>query len=226
MSIHLIKEISRLKKKILQLCAMVEESVREAVESVAKKDAALAALVEEKDERIDQMEIELEEECLKTLALYQPVANDLRYVVACLKMNTDLERIADLAVNIARRAESLSHYEGEAFTVDFYPMMSRTQKMLKKTIDSFVESDLEKAYEVLAQDDEIDDMNRQMHQQINSLIRRDPDKAEFYIYFLSVSKHLERIGDCATNIAEDVIYLINGKIVRHQYRRHSADGRK
>ncbi len=210
------KEIVKLKKKILQLCAMVEENVRKAVDSVVNRDIDEAKLVNEQDIAVDQMEIEIEEECLKILALHQPVANDLRYVIACLKMNNDLERIADLSANIARRTISVAEYPNEDIPLDFYPMMDKTQAMLKKTLDAMIDMDPELAHEVMVQDDEIDEFNRQMHLEVHRLIKDNPEKAEFFIHLLSVSKQLERIGDYATNIAEDVIYMVRGEIVRHQ----------
>lgn len=226
MHIHLNKEITTLKKNILQLCAVVEENVHLAVDAVTNRDVELARSIIEKDERVNNMEIDLEEECLRILALYQPVANDLRYVIACLKMNTDLERIGDLAVNIARRAVAIAKYEGDSIIVDFRPMMEKTQEMLKKTLDSLIEMDPELAEEVLAQDDEIDEMNRQMHSEIQGLIKKNPEKVEYYIYLISVSKHLERIADYATNIAEDVIYMVEGTIVRHRFKLEGKDSGK
>lgn len=217
MALHLTKEISKLKNKVLKLCALVEENVKSAVDAVTNLDIDLAISVKEKDDRIDAMEIELEEECLKILALYQPVANDLRYVIACLKMNNDLERIGDLAVNIARRAIIVSKFSEEPIFLDFYPMMDKMRAMLKNALDALIEMNAELAVQVLTHDDEIDAMNKQMQKQVLELIKKNPEKVEYYIHLLSVSRHLERIADYATNIAEDVIYMVTGKIVRHQH---------
>lgn len=217
MALHLTKEISKLKNKVLKLCALVEENVKSAVDAVTNLDIDLAISVKEKDDRIDSMEIELEEECLKILALYQPVANDLRYVIACLKMNNDLERIGDLAVNIARRAITVAKFSEEPIFLDFYPMMDKMRSMLKNALDALIEMNAELAVKVLTHDDEIDAMNKQMQKQVLELIKKNPEKVEYYIHLLSVSRHLERIADYATNIAEDVIYMVTGKIVRHQH---------
>jgi len=217
MSVHLNKEISKLKKSILQLSAMVEENVRRAVDSIAKRDVQSARMVIVKDAEIDRFEIDVEEECLKILALHQPVAIDLRYVIACLKMNNDLERIGDLAVNIAKRSIAISEFaDGDPLMFDFHPMMDRAQAMLKKVIDSLIELNADVAMQVMAEDDQIDAMNKKVQTEVNSLIKSNPAKADYYINLLSVSRHLERIGDYATNIAEDVIYLVNGRIVRHR----------
>jgi phosphate transport system protein len=216
MSIHLSKEVSKLKKSILRLSSAVEENVRQAVYSVSRCDVELAEAVKANDHEIDSMEIDIEEECLKILALYQPVAIDLRYVIACLKMNNDLERIGDLAVNIGRRAIAVAKYDhGQLQELDFSEMMDKTRSMLKSALDCLIEMDVELACRVLASDDEIDELNRQMHLAVNKLIVKQPEKAEYYIHLLSVSRCLERIADYATNIAEDVIYMVKGSIVRH-----------
>ncbi|OGV35049.1 MAG: phosphate transport system regulatory protein PhoU [Lentisphaerae bacterium GWF2_45_14] len=218
MPIHLSKEINKLKKSILALCTTVEENVRKAVTSVVNKDIKLAIEVEEKDIEIDQMEIDIEEECLKILALHQPVAIDLRYVIACMKMNNDLERIGDLAENIARSAKAIAEFgdDDEQRKPDFSLMMDKTRSMLKKTLDSLIEMDTNLAREVIKEDDVIDDLNREMHTTILRWLKENPAKAEYYVRLLNVSKHLERIADYATNIAEDVLYMATGSIVRHQ----------
>ena len=218
MPVHLSKEIGKLKKSILALCTTVEENVRKAVTAVVTKDIKLAVEVERKDIEIDQMEIDIEEECLKILALHQPVAIDLRYVIACLKLNNDLERIGDLAENIARNAKVIAEFgdDEEQRKPDFSVMMDKTRSMLKKTLDALIEIDTNLALEVIKEDDVIDDLNRKMHVMILQWIKENPAKAEYYIRLLNVSKHLERIADYATNIAEDVLYMETGRIVRHQ----------
>ncbi len=233
MPVHLNKEISKLKRSILQLSAMVEENVRRAVESIAGRDVQSAKMAIIKDAEIDRFEIDVEEECLKILALHQPVAVDLRYVIACLKMNNDLERIGDLAVNIAKRSIAISEFaDGDPVILDFHPMMDRVQSMLKKVLDSLIELDSDIAMQVLIEDDEVDAMNKKVQAEVGALIKSDPAKADYYINLLSVSRHLERIGDYATNIAEDVIYLVNGRIVRHrtgpsfeEFKRKNPNGR-
>lgn len=215
MTLHMKKETARLKSKVLKLCSMVEENVRKSVDAVSNLDIDLAIRVKERDDDIDSMEVELEEECLKILALYQPVANDLRYVIACLKMNNDLERIGDLAVNIAKRAIEIAKHSDEDIVLDFYPLMEKTQAMLKKSLDSLVEMNDDLAIEVLTADDEIDKINKKNHAEVMELIKKNPEKVAFYLQLLSVSRHLERIADYASNIAEDVIYMVTGRIIRH-----------
>jgi phosphate transport system protein len=193
----------------------VEENVAAAVKSVSAKDISLAREVMDKDIEIDQMEIDIEEECLKILALHQPVAIDLRYVIACLKLNNDLERIGDLAENIARDAIAISEMPDDGHVLDFSEMIEKTRGMLKKSLDALIEMDKNIAREVMREDDIIDNFNKKMHIDVQEWIKQAPEKTEYYIRLLSVSKHLERIGDYATNIAEDVIYTVTGQIVRH-----------
>jgi phosphate transport system protein len=216
MTIHFQNELERLKKKLLALSTIVEESVEKAVRSISNRDVRLAREVIENDRTIDLLEVEVEEECLKILALHQPVAGDLRFVVAVLKINNDLERIGDLAVNIAERSAYLAEKEPIAMPFDFVTMEKKTRLMLEKSIDSLIQMNIEIASEVGAADDEIDAINREMYNQVAIGVRNSPDQADRLIHCLSISRHLERIADYATNIAEDVIYMIKGQIIRHQ----------
>lgn len=217
MSQHFIREIDALKKKILAVGAVVEERIAQAITAMAKHDVALAQQVVEGDDEVDEMEVEVEEECLKILALYQPVAIDLRFVIAVLKMNNDMERMADTAVNIARRAEYLGAQWAQ---IDAPPMLmemaQKVQGMVKQSLDALVHSDAALARAVCRADREVDTLNRQMHIDIQNAIRQTPDQVERLLHTLSVSRHLERIGDLATNVAEDVIYTVEGAIVRHR----------
>jgi phosphate transport system protein len=221
MSKHLDREIERLRRKILALSAIVEEAVNKAVASVAERDLETAAGVIAADRTIDEAEIEVEEECLKALALHQPVANDLRYIVAVLKLNNDLERIADLAVNIAAQVGPLVAEGCVPYPVDVMPMARRTQAMLRHALDALVELDCDAAEAVCAADDEVDAMHREVYASVKSLVRSQPEHAAALIHLLSVSRYLERIADLATNIAEDIIYTMKGEIVRHGHGRRS-----
>lgn len=216
MTTHLQREIDKLKKKILFMGAEVEDSVRRAVESLVTKNAALAEEVIASDEEMDQLEVEIEEECLKILALHQPVAIDLRYVIAILKINNDLERIGDLGVNIAERAAYLATHAPMDLPLDFRGMAEMAQLMLKRSLDSLVNLDPHLAKQVRASDEDVDNLNRHMYDLIQDYIRGNPDRVAESLHLLSASRHLERIADQATNIAEDVIYMVEGEIVRHQ----------
>lgn len=216
MSKHLEREIDSLKKLILALSATVEDNVYKAVRSLTERDSILAEEIIKSDVAVDQTEVAIEEECLKVLALNQPVAGDLRFLVAILKINNDLERMGDLAVNIAERAMFLATREKPDVPLDLPRMAEQTKAMMKKSLDALMKQDTALAYEVLETDDEIDAMNREMYGQIQNAIHRKPEQLESFIHLLSCSRHLERIADHATNIAEDVIYMIDGVIVRHR----------
>jgi phosphate transport system protein len=216
MPIHLQKAIENLKKNILSLSAIVEENVGDAVASLSKSDYDLTQAVIEKDNEIDRLEVELEEECLKILALHQPVAIDLRFIIAVLKINNDLERIGDEAVNIAERAAYLASQEELEIGFSFDVMAEKVQNMLKKSLDALVHLNSDTARLVCALDDEVDKMNHDYYEQIKDIIRQQPDKLDYLIHMLGISRHLERIADHATNIAEDVIYMTEGIIARHR----------
>lgn len=216
MSVHLNREIDELKKRILGLSALVEESLYKAVKAVEARDEKLAREVIVGDQQLDMVEVEVEEECLKILALHQPVAADLRFIVAVLKINNDLERIGDLAVNIASRAIKLSAIKTQPEAlIDFQDLESKVQQMLRRSLESLVNLNEEIAKSVCSSDDAIDDINRSIHKQVIQATREHPNDVERFIILLSVSKNLERIADHATNIAEDVLYMIRGEIVRH-----------
>lgn len=220
---HIHKAIDQLKGRLLQLGTHVEESLRDAVDALNQRNAEKAKLVIDNDNVIDDLEVELEEECLKILALHQPVAVDLRFIVACLKINNDLERVGDLAVNVAERAVYVAQHPKVEVNLDFQTMASKTQWMLKRSLDSLVQRDLDLAQKVCLADDEVDDINREMYTQVQAGLRKYPDQMDVLIHLLSTSRHLERIADLATNIAEDVIYMIAGEIVRHRTERYISE---
>ncbi len=216
MEIHLAHELDCLKKNILNLCAEVEECVSKSVQALLKRDTELAKSVIQKDEEIDRMEVDLEEECLKVLALHQPVASDLRFIVSILKINNDLERIADLAVNVAERSIALAKDNPVSPPFDCALLGKKVHTMLDKSLESFIKHNSDLAYEVLSLDDEVDLMHRQAYKTVGEIVSQKPQEFSSLSSYLSASRHLERIADLATNIAEDVIYLVNGDIVRHK----------
>jgi phosphate transport system protein len=215
MSAHFQREIGKLKQQVLSLCTMVEGQVEKAVRAVQLRDEELAAEVERLDQETDLREIEVEEECLKTLALYQPVAVDLRFVVSTLKINHDLERIGDLAVNIARKVNGLLIDPSAVLGHDLGLMCEKTQILLRDAIDSLVHMNAVAAAEISVRDDEIDAMKATIRREIESEIRQRPEKVASLLKLLAVSRNLERIADLATSIAEDVVYLVEGRIMRH-----------
>jgi phosphate transport system protein len=210
------REIENLKKLVLSLGALVEEQIQHSILALERRDADLANEVVRKDREIDSLEIVIEEECLKILALYQPVAKELRFVVAVLKMNNDLERMGDLAANIAKRARYLSKKEKIDLVADFGVVAEKAQAMVKKSLDALVNTDVNLAREVCASDDEVDKLTKHILKRTINSIEKNPERTKDYFSIRSVSKNLERIADSATNIAEDVIYLCSGDIIRHQ----------
>ena len=223
MTMHLQRELEELKRQILSLGALVEGTVRNAVLALQQRDERLAQQVIDADYEVDDAEVGLEEECLKVLALHQPVAIDLRFIVAALKINNDLERIGDLAVNIAERAQYIATHDRTDMPFDFVGMAEKAQTMVRKSLDALVSLDADLAQQVCATDDEVDAMNRDMYLQVQRGIREHPEHAPTLIHLLSTSRHLERIADHATNIAEDVIYMVRGEIVRHRAEQYKTD---
>ncbi|MBE7558953.1 phosphate signaling complex protein PhoU [bacterium] len=216
MSVHLHRDIERLKKKVLSLGAMVEEAISAAIAALLSRDEKAAKRVIASDREIDQMEVEVEEDCLKILALYQPVASDLRFVIAVLKMNNDLERMGDLAANIAKRAVEIMRQPGVELPAELPTMARNAQAMVKSSLDALVNMDATLARQVCAGDDELDGFRKRMQRRVLDEIRAHPDDAEALMGLSNIFRHLERLGDMATNIAEDVIYLVEGEITRHR----------
>lgn len=211
------KELEKLRRKILNLGSVVEDLVFKAVKSVEQRDSTLAQTVFNSDNEVDQIEVDVEEECLKILALHQPVAIDLRIVIAVLKINNDLERIGDLACNIADRAFALASCKKINVIFPFTQMAAKVKQMLHESLVAFVNLDAGLARQVCSSDPEVDAIHKGVHKLIEDNLKLAPDDANIFMYYLSVSRNLERIADHATNIAEDVIYMVDGEIVRHAH---------
>jgi phosphate transport system protein len=212
---HLQRETDRLKRKILALGALVEESLRLAFQAIEQRDAAKARKVIATDMLIDQNEVEIEEECLKILALYQPVAGDLRFVAAVIKINSELERIGDLAENIAKRALDLLDEFPVPAPATVSVMAERTGTILEHALDALVRQDAVTARDVLVADREIDALYRQLLEELKTILRGDQEHLDSIVLLFSVARYLERLADHATNIAEDVLYMVEGEIQRH-----------
>jgi len=215
MSYHLQKEIAALKEKIIYMGTEVEDRVYRATVSFINRNEKMAQAVLTGDHEIDLLEVTIEEDCLKLLALHQPVANDLRFIISVLKINSDLERVGDLAVGIAERSLFLIDQPTIAIPFDMSAMMNTVESMLTRSIEALVNQDVQKAYRVRAEDDRVDAMNREMYALVTSEIPKHPEYINILLQNLSISRHLERIADHASNIAEDVIYMVNAEIVRH-----------
>ena len=215
MAKHFQKELEKIKKRILSLGTMVEERLRMASETIENMDAVAAKKIVSTDYEIDEMEVEVEEECLKILALYQPVAVDLRFIIAAIKINNDLERIADEAANIAQRVNNIADLDLGGFHFDYTIMAEKAQKMLKMSLDSLVNMDMDLSFKVVTMDDEVDEIHRHAYDAVKGQIQKTPSSPGRLINLYLISRHLERIADHATNIAEEVIYMIEGEIIRH-----------
>lgn len=215
MSKHLQRDMERLKKELLAMGSMVEEAINKAIISLTDRRPELAQEVIDGDDIIDNKENEIEEECLKILALHQPVAVDLRFIVVVLRVNKDLERMCDLSVNIAERALYLSANKRLNVSLDFPRMVEGVRKMVRESLDALIKRDTGLARKVLVMDDEIDDLNREMFVILQNLMRENPDSIERAVHLLSSSRHLERIADLSSNIAEEVVFMVDGERIRH-----------
>lgn len=209
------QEIAHLNELLSRQATAVENAVRQSLKSIVEKNRELAIEVIEQDDIIDAAEVRLEEECLKALALYQPVAGDLRYIVTLLKVNGELERIGDLAVNIAQRALHLYELPDAGLPTDFNALLTLVRQSLKQALDSLLTQDCYLASQVIKADDSIDQMHRENVALMIEWTKQQPQFVDNWIDFLSVSRNLERIGDGCTNIGEDVLYLQQGRIMRH-----------
>jgi len=214
MTNQLTRAIHKIKKEILSLGAMVEDRFKKTIYAVKTNDLEQAVQIIETDYLVDAQEVEVEEECLRTLALYHPVATDLRLITAVIKINNDLERIADYAVNIARRFQ-ISGQNSDSFQYDYTAMAEQAIKMLKLSLDALVSLDGSLAYKVREMDEEVNTMRNEAYSVMKQAIRKNPEKVEEIINMYLISRHIERVGDHTKNIAEEVIYLIDGEIIRH-----------
>ena len=209
------KELENIKKRILALGAMVEERVQMAIKAIDSNDAQLAEKIIKTDYEIDETEVEIEEECLKVLALHQPMAIDLRFLIAVIKINAELERIGDEAVNIAERVGVTAKREQLDFYFDYASMGEKAQNMLKMSLDALIKLDNDLAFKVLLMDDEVDKIKKEAYDKIKKAMRENSNRIGYLINLFLISRHLERMADHATNIAEEVVYLVEGEIIRH-----------
>jgi phosphate transport system protein len=215
MSKHLERDLSRLKQEILVMGGMVEAATDLAISATIDRRKELAEQVTAGDDKIDAKELEIEDECLKMLALHQPVASDLRFIITVLKVNNDLERMGDLAKNIAERALALASQPPIAGAREFRAMAERVRRMVHECIDALVERDVDLAKKVCLDDREVDEENKKHFSALQQVMAKDPSTIERAVHMISVSRHLERIADHATNIAEDVVFLVDGEVIRH-----------
>jgi len=213
---HFQEELEGLQTRLLEMGGLAEERVRSAVEGLVSRDVALIDRVLRGDEPINELHIEVDNRCFKLLALHQPMATDLRAIVAAVKINVDLERVGDLAVNIAEAARRYASHPPVKKLIDIPEMGDIAQAMLRDALDAFVRRDTRLAQHVLNEDDRLDDLKTQIFRELLTYMLQDPTTIEPALDLILISRHLERIGDHATNIAEDVIFMVSALDVRHQ----------
>jgi phosphate transport system protein len=217
MSRHLQRDIDSLNNELLAISAMVEEMIDKATQALIDRRCELADEVVQSDEYVDHHEVHVEEECLKMLALHQPVAVDLRRIATVMKVNNDLERIADLAVSIAQRAQAMDEFPTFPIPDPIARMVSLSTQMVRGAMDAFVNLDNTAARRIIAMDRSVDQLNREIITELQNTMQREPALVPAAVHCFSAVRHVERIADHATNIAEDVIYLVEGDIVRHRH---------
>jgi phosphate transport system protein len=209
------KELIDLKERLLTMGSVVEAQCARSIKSLVDRDNALAAKVIEADHQVNRMEVEIDEECIRLLALRQPEAGDLRFITTAMKIVTDIERIGDLAVDVSERALELNEEPNLKPYIDIPRMAKAARNMLKEALDAFVNRNAELAWSVLDQDDFVDELNKQIFRELLTFMIEDPHSISRAIRITYISKYLERIADHATNIAEMVVYLVEGRIIRH-----------
>lgn len=218
MSIHLVRDLDSLHRLVLTMCARVEDMIHAAVETLHQPNYDRAREIVAQDDDIDTLDVEIEEECLKLLALHQPVAIDLRRITTVMKISAELERVADLGVSIAQRALGIISSPELSIPETLQEMSRRALDMLHQSIDAYVHLDVRLARQVCLQDEAVDALNREIINELTELMRNRPDLVEPAVHLFSASRQVERIADHATNIAEDVVYLVQGEIIRHRNR--------
>jgi phosphate transport system protein len=213
---HFDQELGDLKEHLLRMAGFAEQSVAQSLKALVQRDNSLAKKVDSDDAMLDRLEIEIDNRCIKLLALRQPTATDLRFITMAMKISSELERIGDQAVNIAHRAEELNKEPLLKPLVDIPRMAEHAQGMIHDSLDAFVYGKADVAREVIERDEKVDLLNRQLHRELTSFMIEDPHTITRCLNLMSVAHNLERIGDHATNIAEDIVYLYEGRDIRHQ----------
>lgn len=222
MSVVFSRELDTLHRKLMSMSAIVEDMIDKAATALVDRNMAVAREVIDTDEYVDQQEVSIEEECLKLLALHQPVAAELRRLTTVLKVNNDLERIADLAVNISERSRAIDEHPTYTLPSHMSQIAFLVSTMVRDGLNALVNGDSESARAIIALDDEVDDLNTRIINELKEQMRAGAEFVSPALHCFSAARHFERIGDHATNIAEDVIYLVEGDIVRHRHEGEST----
>ncbi|MGB3480302.1 MAG: phosphate signaling complex protein PhoU [bacterium] len=212
---HFDEELQKVKKNLLEMASLVEESITKALEALKKKDLKMASKIKEIDHRIDRFEIAIEDQCIELIARHQPVGTDLRFLIGVIKMNNDMERMGDHAVNIAGSVAFLIEQPRIKPVSNIWSMANEVKEMLKNSVKSFMDNDAERAQQVCARDNVVDEMRDETIRILLTHMLEQPDKIGSAIPLLLVAKNLERIADLTTNICEDVIYIAQARIIKH-----------
>lgn len=209
------EELKKLHENILYMGGLVEDQIQKAIKSLVERDSDLANIIIERDHEVNRLDVDIDEVCIRLLALHQPAGRDLRFITTGLKITTDLERIGDMAVNICERALELNQ-EGQLKPYIDIPRMARiSERMIRESLDAFVREDTDLALKVCKDDDQVDQLNAQIFREVITYMIEDPHTIARAMKISSISKYLERIADHATNIAEMVIFMVKGKSIRH-----------
>lgn len=217
MSKLLDRELENLRGQLVSQFTVVEQMIQMAIRALIERRTDFADRVVESDEAVDATDVKIEEECLKLLALHQPVAEDMRWLITVVKVNNELERMADTACNIAERAKALSGFPLFQVPHELSEMVDTTVRMVRRALDAFVTSDSKMAADVIEMDDIVDSLNRKIIHELQERMKESKEMIEPAVHCFSASRHLEKIADLAENLAEEVIYLVEGEIVRHQH---------
>jgi len=209
------EELKKLREEILYMGGMIEDQIQKSIKSLVERDSKLAEVIIERDHEVNRLDVDIDDICVRLLALHQPAGRDLRFITTGLKITTDLERIGDMAVNICERALELNQEPQLKPYIDIPRMARVAQRMIRESLDAFVREDTELALKVCKDDEEVDQLNSQIFREVVTFMIDDPHTINRAIKISSISKYLERIADHATNIAEMVIFMVKGKSIRH-----------
>lgn len=214
------QQLEKLKTKILKMCSLVDEQVDLAIRAIDEEDSALAEAVLEKEKKVDKYDIKIDKICQKIFALNQPVAMDLRLIMSALTINTNLERMGDIAVNIVENSKLIDKKPSWISKTHFTEMAKISREMIRLSIDSFIQDDAQLAKKVIETDTVLDNHNKENHDILIDIMRKNPDDIQTAVALLVISRQLERLGDHATNIAEDVYFIVEARMVKHKYEKY------
>lgn len=210
-------QIEKLKKKILKMCSLVDEQVENAIKAIDEENIEIANQVIERDDKVDKYDVKIEKVCQKIIALNQPVAMDLRLIISALTINTNLERIGDIAVNLCENFLVLKEKPDFINRTHYYEMTKLVKEMIRNSIDSFIQQDAKLAQKVIQTDEMLDNYNRENHKILKDVMKENSESIDSAVALLVMSRQLERMGDHATNIAEDVFFIVEAQMIKHKY---------